>query len=53
MTHSMLAIDWLSLGNITKGQLELKRSYSTNLVSSFVMHSSCVESLWYRREPVL
>ena len=35
MTHSMLAIDWLSLKNTSGGNLELRRSYETNLVGPF------------------
>lgn len=41
MTHSMLAIDWLSLHNGTGGNLELKRSYSTNLVGPFLQWMEC------------
>ena len=41
MTHSMLAIDWLSLQNGTGGNLELKRSYSTNLVGPFLQWMEC------------
>ncbi len=41
MTHSMLAIDWLSLNNGTGGNLELKRSYSTNLVGPFLQWMEC------------
>ena len=35
MTHSMLAIDWLSMGNKTGGDIEFARSYDTNLVGPY------------------
>ena len=41
MTHSMLAIDWLSLKNYSGGNLELQRSYSTNLVGPFLQWMEC------------
>jgi hypothetical protein len=36
MTHSMLAIDWLQMGNKTAGDAEFVAAYNTNLVGSFM-----------------
>ena len=41
MTHSMLAIDWLSIGNTTGGAIEFERSYNTNVLGPFLQWMEC------------
>lgn len=41
MTHSMLAIDWLQMGNKTAGDAEFVAAYNTNLVGSFMQWMEC------------
>lgn len=41
MTHSMLAIDWLQMGNKTAGDAEFATSFATNLIGPYLQWMEC------------
>lgn len=41
MTHSMLAIDWLAMGNVSGGRAEFLRAYASNVVGPFNQWMEC------------
>jgi hypothetical protein len=41
MTHSILAIGWLALGDLENGAVEFERSYQANILPPFSVWSEC------------
>ena len=41
MTHSMLAIDWLAMGNASGGDLEFRRSFESNVFGPYFQWMEC------------
>jgi hypothetical protein len=41
MTHSMLAIDWLAIGNVSGGNAEFLKSFDTNVIGPYQQWMEC------------